>query len=230
MKVVKQLRARKPARKATPQRRSERTRERILEAAHVEFSQKGLGGARVDEIARRASANKRMIYHYFGSKEDLFLAVLEHAYLTLRRHDSSLHVHDLDPEEGMRELVDYTFSFMVENREFISLLNSENLYCARHIKRSTRIRDMYSPLIDIIGGLLRRGEQSGAFRKGVDPLHLYISIAGLTYFYFSNIHTLSAIFAVDLDDRATIKAHRRHVVELVLGFLRDGRGGGPVAG
>jgi AcrR family transcriptional regulator len=198
----------------------ERTKDLILQAGVTEFSAKGLGGARVDAIAKRAGANKRMLYHYFGNKRDLFLAVLEHIYEEIRREEADLHLEKLDPVTGMRRLIEFSFNYYVDHPHFIRLLNSENLHHARHLRRSTRVREMHSPFIAMIRGLLRRGVRQGVFRDGVDPVQLYISIAGLGYFYFSNIHTLSTIFGKDLFNARLREMRRRHVVEVVLGFLR----------
>src|SRR5262245_58490516 len=198
----------------------ERTKDLILQAGVTEFSAKGLGGARVDAIAKRAGANKRMLYHYFGNKRDLFLAVLEHIYEEIRREEADLHLEKLDPIAGMRRLIEFSFNYYVDHPHFIRLLNSENLHHARHLKRSTRVREMHSPFIAMIRALLRRGVHQGVFRDGVDPVQLYISIAGLGYFYFSNIHTLSTIFGKDLFNVRLRETRRRHVVEVVLGFLR----------
>ena len=202
-------------------RNPERTREQILDAARTEFSGKGLGGARVDEIARRAGANKRMLYHYFGNKDDLFLAVLEDAYARIRRAEGALKLENLDPEEGMRRLVDFTFTFIAGNPWFVRLLDSENLHQARHLQKSATVRRMHFPLAGVIGDLLRRGHAAGVFRDGVDAVQLYISMAGLAYFYFSNIHTLSTIFGRDLMDAAALAERRRHAAEVILGYLRD---------
>lgn len=206
--------------RAAVRRHPERTRERILRAAIVEFTAKGLSGARVDQIARRAGANKRMLYHYFGGKQDLFLAVLERIYDDIRRAEAELHLEELDPETAMRRLVGFSFDYCRDNPPFIHLLNSENLHGARHLRRSSRIREMHSPLIALIGRLLRRGAAVGRFRKRVDPVQLYISIAALGFFYFSNIHTLSTVFGRDLSNVPAIEERRRHAEDVILGYLR----------
>lgn len=197
-----------------------RTRVQILDAATDEFSARGLGGARVDSIARAAGVNKRMLYHYFGNKEALFLAVLERAYEKIRGQESALRLENLPPEEAMRRLVRFTFKYFVENQYFVALLNSENLHKARHIRRSGRATAINSPVIGILDRLLKRGRKAGVFRGGVDPVHLYISIAGVAYFYFSNIHTLSTIFARDLNAPAALAERERHVTEVIMGYLR----------
>ena len=206
---------------AEPTRRNpQRTRLQILHAAVAEFAAKGYGGTRVNEIALRAGANKRMIYHYFGSKDGLFLAVLEHAYATIRSREKALSLVDLEPRAAMERLVVFTFDHFVRHPEFITLVNTENLLGARHLRQSRTIREMHSPLVDSIGRVLARGAGAGLFRAGVDPMQLYISIAALSYFYLSNNHTLSAIFGRDLGATEAQAHRRRHAVEVVLGFLR----------
>jgi AcrR family transcriptional regulator len=201
-------------------RAPERTREQILQAAIAEFAGNGLDGARVDSIARRAGANKRMLYHYFGSKDDLFLAVLERIYDEIRRAETDLHLEDLDPLEAMARLVAFSFGYFSEHPHFIPLLHTENLHGASHLNRSARVREMHSPFIAMIGRILCRGQAQGAFRRGVDPVQLYISIAALGYFYFSNMATLSAIFARDLAEPRRLAERKRHAVDMVLGYLR----------
>jgi AcrR family transcriptional regulator len=197
----------------------ERTRARILEAARVEFARRGFGGARVDQITARAGSNKRMIYYYFGNKEALFLAALESAYEHIRKAEQSLKLTDLGPVAGIRRLVRFTWEYYLQHPEFISLLNSENLHRARHLKKSREIRAMHSPLIAILQDLLLGGQRAGLFRSGVDPMQLYISIAALGYFYLSNIYTLSTIFGRDLGQAAALKKRLSHMTALVLGYL-----------
>jgi AcrR family transcriptional regulator len=196
-----------------------RNQERILKAATGEFARFGLGGARVDRIAARAGANKRMLYYYYGNKEDLFLAVLEARYAHIRRAELGLHLLDLDPVQGMRRMVEFTWNYYLRHPEFLTLLNSENLHRARHLKRSRDIAAMHSPLIALLRDLLLRGERAGTFRKGVDPVQLYISIAALGYFYLSNRHTLSTIFERDLLAPKSKAERLKHMSELVLGYL-----------
>lgn len=196
-----------------------RNQERILKAATEEFARYGLGGARVDHIAARAGANKRMLYYYYGNKEDLFLKVLEARYAHIRRAELGLHLLDLDPVQGMRRLVEFTWDYYLKHPEFLTLLNSENLHRGRHLKRSRDIAAMHSPLIALLRDLLLRGERAGKFRKGVDPVQLYISIAALGYFYLSNRHTLSTIFERDLLAPRSKAERLKHMTELVLGYL-----------
>jgi TetR/AcrR family transcriptional regulator len=200
------------------------TRAKILAAAWHEFANKGFAGARVDAIADRSRANKRMIYHYFGDKEGLFVAVLEAAYDRVRSAELELDLEHMEPIAALRRMIEFTFDSFVKDRSFIQLLNNENLYKARHLKKSARVRQMHSPLIGMIGGILKRGEAAGAFRAGVDPTQLWISIAALGYFYFSNIHTLSTIFGRDLADADALAERRGHIVDLVLDSLRPRSG------
>ncbi len=206
---------------AAPLRRDPaRNQERILNAATAEFARYGLGGARVDRIAERARANKRMLYYYYGNKEALFLAVMEASYERIRTAERSLKLGEIDPEEGIRRLVEFTWAYYLKNPEFLTLLNSENLPKARHIKRSKNIPAMHSPFVATIEDLLRRGVRANKFRRGVDAVQLYISIASLSYFYQSNRYTLSTVFARDLFAPRHRTERLKHMVELVLGYLR----------
>ena len=211
--------ARARARVARPTRDAGRTQATILEAATQEFARHGLGGARVDRIAERAKTNKRMLYYYFGGKEDLFLAVLERAYEHIRAEELELHLTDLPPTEGVRALVVFTWNYYLAHPEFMTLLNSENLHRAQHLKRSRKIRAMHSPLIATLSGILARGAREGVFRSDVDPVQLYVSIAALGYFYLSNNHTLSTIFGRDLLAPKAKAERLAHINELVLGYL-----------
>ncbi|MEO8739426.1 MAG: TetR family transcriptional regulator [Casimicrobiaceae bacterium] len=222
MSATAASRARKPrahARRARPARDAERTRAAILGAAMHEFARYGLGGARVDRVAERAGSNKRMIYYYFGSKEDLFQAALEQTYADIRSAEKKLNLLDASPQDGVRRLVELTWAYYIAHPEFLTLLNSENLHQAKHLKRSSKIREMNSPLIQTLAELLRRGRRTGAFRRGVDPLQLYISIAALAYFYVSNRYTLSTVFGRDLFSPAERKSRVAHMTAMVLGYL-----------
>jgi len=198
----------------------ERTRAAVLGAAVEEFARYGLGGARVDRLARRAGANKRMVYYYFRDKENLFLAALEDRYAHIRNAERALNLDDLDPREALARLVDFTWNYFLEHPEFMTMLNSENLHRGRHLARSRRVPDMHASLVSLLRGVLERGEKQGLFRGGIDPVQLYISIAGLGYFYLSNRHTLSTIFERDLMLPRHMQQRLRHMTDLVLGYLR----------
>jgi AcrR family transcriptional regulator len=206
-------------RRGASRRDPDRNRGRILAAALDEFARYGLGGARVDRIAARAGANKRMLYYYFGNKEDLFLAVLESRYAHIRQAEMGLHLGELAPADGIRRLIEFTWDYYLKHPEFLTLLNSENLHRARHLRRSRQVAAMHSPLVAMLGDLLQRGVRAGQFRRGIDPVQLYISIAALGYFYLGNRHTLSTIFQRDLLTARGKSDRLRHMIELVLGYL-----------
>ena len=171
--LTRRVRAGRPWRRAIPSERAAT----ILAAATAEYSRKGLDGARVDKIARRSGVNKRMIYHYFGDKEGLYLAVLEKSYTAIRAAEFKLSLAGQDPVEGMRTLVRFTWKYLVAHPEFLSLLSTENLHRAANLKKLPHIRKLHSPLIGMISEVLQRGVKRKLFRKGVDPMQLYISIA-----------------------------------------------------
>ena len=198
----------------------ERTRQKILAAATEEFARHGLGGARVDRIAARAGANKRMLYYYFRNKDNLFLAALEGRYAHIRAAERELDLEQVEPREALKRLVEFTWSYFLEHPEFMTLLNSENLHKGRHVRRSRRVPEMHSHLVALLRDVLRRGERQGLFRKGVDPVQLYISIAGEGYFYLSNRYTLSRIFDRDLMAPRALSGRARHISDMILNALR----------
>jgi AcrR family transcriptional regulator len=201
------------------QRDPEGMRRRILEAAKQEFASHGLAGARVDRIAAKAGANKRMLYYHVGKKDDLYLAVLEGAYEKIRAEERTLDLEHLDPPEAIRRLIDFTWNYFLRNPEFLALLNTENLARAKHLKRSTKVKSMHSPFVEMIRAVVRRGVARGDFPVAVDPVQLYISIAGLSFFYLSNNATLSFIFGRDLLSRDAKDERLEHMVALVLAAL-----------
>lgn len=203
-------------------RDADRSQATILAAARDEFAESGLGGARMDKIAERAGLNKRLIYYYFEDKEKLFRAVLEQAYKDIRAEERKLNLLAMAPAEALRKLVEFTWNYYLEHPEFITLLNSANLHKARHLEDTERVQEMNSPLIATLGEVLERGRKEGSFRGGVDPVQLYVSIAGLSYFYLSNNHTLSAIFGRDLLSAKARNERLAHMCDVVLGYvLRD---------
>jgi AcrR family transcriptional regulator len=201
------------------QRDADRSQATILAAARDEFAELGLGGARMDRIAERAGLNKRLIYYYFEDKEKLFQAVLEQAYRQIREEERGLHLLDLPPADAVRRLIGFTWDYYLAHPEFLTLLNSANLHKARHLQGSKRARELNSPLIETLAEVLERGRREGVFRGGVDPVQLYISIAGLSYFYLSNNHTLSAIFGRDLMAAKARSERLSHMTDVILGYL-----------
>lgn len=196
-----------------------RTQEKILAAAQAEFSRRGYDGARVDAIVARAKISKNLLYHYFRGKEDLYIRILERVYETLRRRQSDVPVAGLDPLNAMIRLCENTFRVFVEEPDVIVMLNTENLHRAKHIGKSPIIRSMYDKLSENLRDILRDGEKQGVFRKGVDPVELYISMAGLGYFYLSNQHTLSMLFKRKLGAPENIAHRQAHLVDMVISYL-----------
>jgi TetR/AcrR family transcriptional regulator len=203
-----------------PIRDAERTRRAILDAAEIEFADKGLAGTRVDVIAEEACANKRMLYYYFGSKEDLYMAVLERAYGAMRERERELNFTDLEPLDAIRTLVEFKFDYYVAHPRIIPLLAAENMNGGKYLKRSRRLRDMHLSLIDMIRKVLAAGERQGVIRPGIDPFQLYVSFSALSYFYFSNVATLSTAFGRDLMSAAERKVRRAHAVEVITSYVK----------
>ncbi|RQH08524.1 TetR/AcrR family transcriptional regulator [Paraburkholderia dinghuensis] len=188
----------------------EGTRRRILLAAAEEFAGGGLFGARVDQIARRAETNERMLYYYFGSKEQLFTAVLEHAFGLLTDAERALDLADLAPVEAMTRLAHFVWDYYRDHPEFLRLINNENLHEARYMQKSTRIREMISPIVTTVSSILARGEAADLFRPNVDPLRLYVTISGMGYYIVSNRFTLAATLGRDFSS----SAERAEIVQL----------------
>jgi AcrR family transcriptional regulator len=192
---------------------------RILQAAKEEFAAHGLAGARVDRIAANAGANKRMLYYHVGKKDELYLIVLEGAYEKIRAEERGLDLEHLDPPQAIERLIHFTWNYFLKNPEFLALLNTENLAKARHLRRSTKVKSMHSPFVEMIRAVVRRGVENGDFIVAVDPVQLYISIAALCFFYLSNSATLSVIFGRDLLSQGARDERLDHMVALVLAAL-----------
>jgi TetR/AcrR family transcriptional regulator len=198
------------------------TRKKILTHATAEFTAKGFDGARVDSIAKRCKLSKNMLYHYYGSKEGLFIAVLEAMYERFRERQKGFEIGGVDPLESMRQLVAQTFSALLEQREVIALLNSENLHKGRHVQRSSRIREIYNPLVDSIREILRSGAERGQFRDDIDPVTLYMSLSSLAYHYISNQYTFKAAFGIDFTTEERRAAWLRHITDMVMAYCQTG--------
>lgn len=192
----------------------------ILEVATQEFSEKGLAGARIDVIAQAMRTSKRMIYYYFGSKEGLYIAVLEEAYRRMREIEAGLHLADLAPEDALRRLVGFTVDYQLAHPEFIRLVMTENIHRAEYLARSKAIRKLNVPAIEGLRDVLERGRRAGIFRAGIDPVDLHMSISALSVFNVANRHTFSLIFQRDLESPAALIARRDSIVEMVVRFVR----------
>jgi AcrR family transcriptional regulator len=204
----------------TKRRDSTRTRQMILLAAQKEFARAGYGGARIENVVAAAKCNIRMLYHYFGSKKGLYLAVLEHAYKDLREQESILDLDASDPLNGILSLYDFTAQYFASHPEFAALLTNENLMRGKVVLKSKRIPALASPLRHALEALIRRGEKAGTFRKGIDPVQLYVTIAALSWFHIAYVHTLSAVFHQDISKKKWKTQRSRHAHDILMSYLR----------
>jgi AcrR family transcriptional regulator len=221
-KALGALRAGRAAPAASPSRTNdpERTMAGILEVALREFADKGLSGARIDEIAAATRTSKRMIYYYFGSKEGLYLAVLEHSYREMRRIEGELMLDNLPPEDALRRLVEFTFDHHVAHEDYIRIVMNENIERGKYLAQSQIIQELNVPAISAIGRLYERGLAAGVFRAGLDPVDIHASISALTFFNVSNQYSFGQIFKRDLSASAARALRRANIVEMVVRFVR----------
>jgi AcrR family transcriptional regulator len=192
------------------------TRLRILDAAKGEFAKKGLGGARVDDIAAKAKINKRMLYHYFGNKEELFQRTLEDAYAAFRAAEAELKIEQDEPITALKRLMTFTWEYYLANPEFITLVNSENLHKARHIRKSATMDTINKPFIARMQTLLERGVAEGLFRHDLDPVQVLIALAGLGFHYLNNRHTGAIVYGRDLMSEEAKAARLKFNIDAVL--------------
>ena len=214
---------RAPAKKAAVQPRTndpDRTMADILKVATAEFADKGLSGARIDEIAATTRTSKRMIYYYFGSKEGLYLKVLEEAYGRIRSIETELHLEDLPPEDALRKLVAFTFDYQHENDDFIRLVMNENMHRGEFLAQSKTIQQRNLPAIDTLKLVYDRGVKARLFRKDIDPVDLHMSISALCFFSVANRHTFGLIFKRDMESPRALRERRDSVVEMIVRFVR----------
>lgn len=209
-----------PIKETTRTNDPERTMANILEVAMAEFAEKGLAGARIDEIAAATQTSKRMIYYYFQSKEGLYLAVLEESYRRMREIESQQHLEDLEPEAALRKLVEFTFDHHASHENYIRLVISENMNRGQFLAQSQTIQQLNVPAISAIRRLYERGVASGVFRPGLDAIDIHASISALTFFNVSNRHTFGLIFKRDLTDPKVAAARRTAIIEMVLRYVR----------
>jgi AcrR family transcriptional regulator len=203
------------------QRDAARTQREILDIATREFADRGFAGARVDEIAERTRTTKRMIYYYFGSKERLFVAVLERAYAAIRAAEQTIEVDHLDPEAAIRRLAELTFDHHESHPEFIRLVSIENIHRAEHITGLSDFAGQNSPAIELIETILARGRCDGSFSRGIDAVDLHMMISAFCVFRVANRHTFGAIFDRDLTDPALRDRYRRMLGDMVVEYLRS---------
>src|SRR3954469_13948516 len=215
-----------PSPRAAParQRDAVRTKREILEVATREFAERGYAGARVDEIAAQTRTTKRMIYYYFGGKEQLYIAVLEAAYRRIRETEREADVDHLEPRAAIRRLAELTFDHHEANPDFIRLVSIENVHRAEHIAKFESFAHLNSPAIELISGILERGRAEGLFRRDVDAIDVHMLISSFCFFRVANRHTFGAIFDRDLLDPARRDNYRAMLGDLVVDYLTGADG------
>jgi len=199
---------------------AQETQESILRAATKIFARNGFAGGRIEEISKAAKSYDRMIYYYFGSKEGLFIAVLEDMYRRFNDAEEKLELDEGQPEEALKSVIAFMWNFYQRNPEFITLLNDENLHRGKHIAKSLRAREYSSPAIQVLERVLAAGARKKVFRNGLSARDVYLMIAALNYFYLSNRHTLSSFLGEKLEAPEALAHWHEFVVEAVLRNLR----------
>lgn len=196
-----------------------RTRANILDEATHEFAENGYSGARIDKIAERTNCTKRMIYYYFGGKEQLWIAVLERAYAGIRDAEQSLDVEDLDPESAIRRLAELTYDHHTAHPDFLRLVSVENIHRGTHIAKSAALVSSNRPVIALIERILKRGREVNVFRADVDALDVHMVISAYCVFPVANSHTFGVLFGRDLLDPARHEHQRRILGDMLLAYL-----------
>ncbi len=201
-------------------KRAEITKKKILETAELVFAEKGLYGSRVDEIADRAGVNKRMLYAYYGSKEQLYIAVLEEVYDRLARwEDPLLSAKELDCEESVHVIISRSFEFLYQNPTFVKLVMWENLNEARYLEQS-RVPSARGASLELLRKNLRQGIEKGIFRSDIDLDEMVLSINQFCFSYFSNIHTFGQIMQIDFGKKEEAAKRATHVADMILKYLK----------
>nr|WP_306470499.1 TetR/AcrR family transcriptional regulator [Pseudomonas sp. efr-133-TYG-103a] len=177
---------------------ADQTRARILKAAIAVFTRDGYSGGRIEKISAEAESNDRMIYYYFGSKEKLFVKVLEHTYEQFNRTESTLQLDPSTPVATLRQLVAFVWDYYVTHPEFVAILSIENLHKGKHARQSSELRRLSGEAVGVLRPIIEAGQQQGLFREDVDIKHVYLMIASLCYFYNSNLHTLTSFLGQDM--------------------------------
>jgi len=209
-----------PTRPAKGRRSPEELQARILAAAIAEFAEHSYSGARIDKISKRAKTVDRMLYYYFGSKERLYQAVLEHLYAEMVEAQRSFVQTESDPVEGMKQLIAHSWHHYNRNPDLVRLLMTEHLLHAKYVKKSAKIRRVSMPLIETIGNLLESGQRQRVFRSDIDAETVLMTVMALGFFYVSNHHTCSRWLGVDLMESQRRDAWLAHITGVVLGDLR----------
>jgi len=201
------------------QRDAERTRAELLAVATEVFAESGYSGARVDDIAERTRTTKRMIYYYFGGKEQLYMAVLENAYRGIREAEQRLQVDHVDPVVAMRRLAELTFDHHLDHQAFIRLVSIENIHRGQFISRLDSLRSLAQPATSLLDQILARGHAQGVFRDDVDALDVHLVISAYCVFQVANRYTFGFLFDVDFTEVGQRAHLRRMIGDVVVGWL-----------
>ena len=196
------------------------TRENILEVATREFADKGLSGARIDEIAELTASSKRMIYYYFGGKDELYRAVLERAYQHIRMQEQAAHFEDLPPDQALRAIIAHNFDYHFDHPEFVRLVMIENIHHGEHIARIESMQQRNRSVIDALAAIVRKGQEQGLFRAGIDPVELHASISALSFYNVSNRHTFLHNFGIDFTSPPVRARRREQIIDSVLTWVK----------
>ena len=199
----------------------EANRARILRAAIDEFSARGVKGASMDAIAARTNTTRALINYYFGSKEKVYLAVLEHVYADIRQAEGLLDLDHLDPTTAIRHIVEFTFTYYLEHEGFVRLVVAENQARGRHFRKSRAMRTLNRPIIETLGRVIARGQADGSFRADARPVDVHMAVAALGLFNVTNQYTFGAIFQRDMGARGDVRRRRELVAEVILGYLSN---------
>jgi AcrR family transcriptional regulator len=197
----------------------EANRARILAAATTEFAARGFKGASMDAITARTQTTRALINYYFGSKERLYLAVLERVYAEIREAENELELEHLAPVDAIRRIVEFTYDYYVEHEYFVRLVVAENQARGRHMKRFPSLRTVNRPIVDMLGAVIARGQAEGVFRPDVDPIDIHMAIAALGMFNVTNQYTFGTLFQRDMGARGDVPARRRMVADVILSWL-----------
>lgn len=192
------------------------TRDKILCAATKVFARYGYEGGSIEKISSAAKSVDRMIYYYFGSKEGLFIAVLEDMYGKMNQAELKLTLDTTQPVESIKAVIRFVVAYYKKNPEFITLLNIENLHRGKHIGKSQHANEFSSPAIAVIDEILQSGVRQGLFRNDVAARDVYLLIAATAYFYISNRYTLSAFLDEDIKSSAAVEHWQEFIVDTVL--------------
>ena len=200
----------------------EANRARIVDAAIEEFAARGFKGAAMDAIAARTHTTRALINYYFGSKEKLYIAVLEQVYGEIRDAEAELDLDHLPPVDAVRRVVEFTYRYYLEHQGFVHLVVAENQAKGRHLRKSKAMRTLNRPIIDRLARVIERGQAAGVFRAGIDPVEIHKAIAALGMFNVTNQFTFGAIFQREMGPKGDVKRRREVVADIITSYLTGG--------